>query len=53
MLDILISFEIGYLFPLNENQHHNNSNSNRFVMFLLYLLPDKEWLILIFGALII
>ena len=54
MLDRLINFEIIFLFFSNEKINILiTAIVTVFLMFSLYLLPDKEWLVFIVGALII
>jgi len=54
MLDRLIDFEISFLFFSNEKINILIiSIVTAFLMFSLYHLPDKEWLVFIVGALII
>lgn len=54
MLDRLINFEIKFLFFSNDTANVLMTViGTAFLMFSLYQLPDKEWLILIVGLFIV
>lgn len=54
MLDRLINFELRFLFFSNDATNILMTViGTAFLMFSLYLLPDKEWLILIVGLFIV
>lgn len=54
MLDRLINFEIKFLFFSNDNLNILITGTwSVFLMYSLYLLPNKEWLILIIGILVV